>query len=882
MLLFSGKELINHRQKLIRIADEAEMGWKVVKEYDTNPLADDSDDERRIYRAESRANRKAKAEKAKRSKTRFNPYSYRQRPTATVTIPSGQPVDNYGDRAAKPGLCFLCHKPGHWKNTCELAKGAAGKNNKLSTNCFESNSLVASDNATVGSGSQHEYEALHTTLVENDCSSSPIGRLKAAESKWRQAGANAYIMRVILEGYSIPFRELPAAKQMKNNKSARDNMQFVISEVSKLLEKQCVTEVFEKPKVINPLTVAFSKTGKKRLVLDCRHINEYLVKYKFKYEDINTATQMFRKGSYLFSYDLKSAYHHIMIQNEMRTYLGFSVEHEGVEKYYVFNVLPFGLATSGHIFTKVLRVLIAYWRGQGHKVIMFLDDGIGGHLNFDEATKLSQLVQSGLTEFGFLLASDKCQWMPVTKLPWLGYLLDMAMGKLFVTDERISRLEIAIESFLYQMKVSGSSVMKVRFIASLVGQIISLQTVVGKLVSMRTRALYWCILSRASWNAPVVVTSEAIEELEFWLKNARALNMKGRFLEENIDCEIEVFCDASAAGYGGYFVEKDIAEIIDGSCVNVAHGCDLNTDDNCLSEAMRAKNANCSGESTVAKCVTCVDENACNEAVKVQASSIRMGPVAEECDHELTGSWSIEEADKSSTWREAETVKRVLASNVGAFRGKKLKVYSDNKNVKSILSGGSMKSDLQDIALSIHEFCEQRAITLIPEWIPREKNHRADNLSRCFDCDDWEITDIAFQRLNLNWGPHSVDRFSSNYNNKLTRFNSRWWVPGTEAVNAFDQPWSNECNWMVPPPRLASLCLIKLQKEKASGTLVVPEWKSAPYWVKLVDDKGEFVSFVREIDFLPLQEVVKKGRGNNGVFGKEPIPFRLIALKIRF
>ena len=77
---YSGKELINHRQKLIRIADEAEMGWKVVQEYDAHPLADDSEDEKRLYRAESRVNRKSKAEKAKRRPTRrYNPY----RPAAT-------------------------------------------------------------------------------------------------------------------------------------------------------------------------------------------------------------------------------------------------------------------------------------------------------------------------------------------------------------------------------------------------------------------------------------------------------------------------------------------------------------------------------------------------------------------------------------------------------------------------------------------------------------------------------------------------------------------------------------------------------------------------------------------------------------------------------
>ena len=111
-----------------------------------------------------------------------------------------------------------------------------------------------------------------------------------------------------------------------------------------------------------------------------------------------------------------------------------------------------------------------------------------GHPNYEIAVKLSKHVKTSLTEFGFLLASEKCNCLPVLKLTWLGYLLNMSCGKVHVT-ERIARLEVAIESFLYQMKVSGTGLMKVRFPASRVGQIISLQTVVGKLVSLRTRAI---------------------------------------------------------------------------------------------------------------------------------------------------------------------------------------------------------------------------------------------------------------------------------------------------------------------------------------------------------------------------------------------------------
>ena len=433
---------------------------------------------------------------------------------------------------------------------------------------------------------------------------------------------------------------------------------------------------------------------------------------------------------------------------------------------------------------------MAYWRGQGHKVIMFLDDGIGGHPNYKIAVKLSQNVKTSLTEFGFLLASDKCNWMPVLKLTWLGYLLDMACGKVYVTDERIARLEVAIESFLYQMKVSGTGLMKVRFLASIVGQIISLQTVVDKLVSLRTRAMYACILSRAGWNAPVFVTQEAIEELVYWQLNAKVLNSKGRFIKENLDFEVEMFCDASADAYGGYFEVKMPKDSIFSSHESNEYG--ICKDFAGRNPAMRAEKALCCGKNTCVRCATCDGGESCLATKVGNTDSTETARCIG--GNEVTGTWSKTEASKSSTWREAEAVKRVLVSNAALLQGKKLKVFSDNKNVKSILSKGSRKGDLQTIALNVNEFCNQREITLIPEWIPREETQKADYLSRCFDCDDWEITDTVFQSLDKRWGPHSVDRFSADYNKKLDRFNSRWWVPGTEADNAFDQSWSAECN----------------------------------------------------------------------------------------
>jgi len=42
-----GIAIIEHRQKLIKIADNSELEWRIVAEYETSNLAHDSEDEKK-------------------------------------------------------------------------------------------------------------------------------------------------------------------------------------------------------------------------------------------------------------------------------------------------------------------------------------------------------------------------------------------------------------------------------------------------------------------------------------------------------------------------------------------------------------------------------------------------------------------------------------------------------------------------------------------------------------------------------------------------------------------------------------------------------------------------------------------------------------------
>ena len=124
---------------------------------------------------------------------------------------------------------------------------------------------------------------------------------------------------------------------------------------------------------------------------------------------------------------------------------------------------------------------------------------------------------------------------------------------------------------------------------------------------------------------------------------------------------------------------------------------------------------------------------------------------------------------------------------------------TDNFATTSIVRKGSKKMHLQLLALEIYELCLQFNIKLRVNWVPRKLNKEADEISKYVDTDDWRITNSFFERVEKRWGPHTIDRFANYENRKLPRFNSKFYSPFTEKVDAFSTSWENENNLLVPP-----------------------------------------------------------------------------------
>ena len=102
------------------------------------------------------------------------------------------------------------------------------------------------------------------------------GRLRANVQFWESIGASHFVLSVIREGYKIPFYYSPTSVFLPNNTSALHNANFVLGTITEPLKVGSVVQRPCLPVVVNPLSVSIQPNGKKRLILDLRHVNFFV------------------------------------------------------------------------------------------------------------------------------------------------------------------------------------------------------------------------------------------------------------------------------------------------------------------------------------------------------------------------------------------------------------------------------------------------------------------------------------------------------------------------------------------------------------------------------------------------------------------------------
>ena len=266
------------------------------------------------------------------------------------------------------------------------------------------------------------------------------------------------------------------------------------------------------------------------------------------------------------------------------------------------------------------------------------------------------------------------------------------------------------------------------------------------------------------------------------------------------------------------------------------------------------------------------------------ASDVAWGGYAVELGGQTAvGSWSEEESRQSSTFREVRAARLVLESMAPKLEGKEVKHRTDNQGAERILTVGSRNPELHKEAILLYKICQRHNIRLSVEWVPREQNEVADHLSRLDDLDDYKLEVAVFKRIDKLWGPHTYDRFASMVTKQLPYFSSKYMNPGCDSVDAFTVSWTGANNWLFPPPYLIPHVLHHMSANKEHGTLLIPNWPSAPWWPLLINKPGIWKSCVKgSLRIQPYEGIFTTGSSSSNVFTQGIPPFDLWAVRVQF
>lgn len=197
------------------------------------------------------------------------------------------------------------------------------------------------------------------------------------------------------------------------------------------------------------------------------------------------------------------------------------------------------------------------------------------------------------------------------------------------------------------------------------------------------------------------------------------------------------------------------------------------------------------------------------------------------------GKWKDSELDSHINYLELQAVffgLKCFASNLSECT---ILLRIDNTTAISYVNrmGGVQFPHLSNLARSIWQWCEERKLWLFASYINTKDNVEADEESRRINPDiEWELSNIAFQRIVQAFGQPEIDLFASRTNAKCETYVSWKRDPDAIAVDAFTLSWKPRYFYAFPPFCLILKCLQKIISDEAEGILIFPVWPSQPWF----------------------------------------------------
>ena len=376
----------------------------------------------------------------------------------------------------------------------------------------------------------------------------PVGaRLNQCWQKWETLGSSPKVVKILREGYTLPFRfrpHLTRSPTVISNYHNPTKQSFLIEALYQLINKNAVEPV-DNPNSLgfyNRLFLVPKPNNRWRPILDLSTLNTFLNTGSFKMETPETIRTSLQVGEWVTSIDFKDAYFHIPIHSQSRKYMRFHLQGCSCQ----FEALPFGLSMAPMEFTVVAKEVKLMALQKGIRIHQYLDDWLVRASTLHTCLQHTQTLVTLCQELGWLVNKEKSVLAPKQVFNFVGYQFDLKEGKVRPTEERWQALTDKIRSMM------SDPVCPVRKFMSLIGLLTATEKQVH-LARLHMRPMQWHL--KNNWRVPeslekvIPVPKSLHPHLRWWLEESNVL--LGQPLHP-LKHALQIFTDASNEGWGAH------------------------------------------------------------------------------------------------------------------------------------------------------------------------------------------------------------------------------------------------------------------------------------------------------------------------------------------
>jgi hypothetical protein len=322
-----------------------------------------------------------------------------------------------------------------------------------------------------------------------------------------------------------------------------DEMQSVCnSELSSLLKKGAVTEVTDgSDGFVCSFFCVPKKSGGFRPIVNLKPLNRFIVYEHFKMENLETVRYLVREGDWFIKLDLKDAYLTVPVNSSQQKYLRFAWK----GRVYQFRCMAFGLSPAPRIFTKILKVAVAFLRRRGIRIVVYLDDFLIMNDSEEGARADLETVLRLLQSLGFLINWEKSVTTPSRVMEYLGMVIDSVRLSFALPPIKVQEVKKMCTNALNTGQVP------LRDVASILGNFTwAIPTIPFAQSHYRSMQRFYINESQKALgdlSVKCVFSVGARSDLEWWVANLEEANGKEFFPKI---ADIEIFSDASRSGWG--------------------------------------------------------------------------------------------------------------------------------------------------------------------------------------------------------------------------------------------------------------------------------------------------------------------------------------------